>query len=724
MVNNKKEVIAYTHFHWDREWYKEFEKFRFRLLKSFDIVLDMLMTEKLPCFYFDGQTSALLDYLEIYPDKKSLIKDLVSEKRLYIGPFYCLIDEFLTSREVFSKNLEFGLKITEEFGCSDFLVYFADTFGHSACTIPILNKFGIDKAIVWRGCGDIPSEFTWKFRNHKLKAVNLIRGYFNDIFSTTLPIEKKIEFLKNNLDLISEKSGNTLLLPIGADHLGVPYDLSEQVTEINRHLDDYKIVLGSPFDYFKKVDDEFNKFSYEGELRDNSKTFILEGSYSSRPDIKKMNARATYRLSIADKLVRYLNNNSDFLDKYKRMDYKNLINYAYKLLLQNQAHDSICGCSTDDVHSENIIRYKKILQISESIIEDFRFNNKSGTLRVLNLGEVHCGRVEFESDKKYELQVLSDKNGFPQDILCDIYRIPITEDYTKIYRYGVILDKQDKDFSELKVLNASDVFVTEDGIGNSKVFARIKDEKLYIGNNKIRLIDFIDMGDSYNFGANANDRGNEAKITNTKVLYQSNLFCCLEIKYCLHLNSCKKNSDTVLQDDLKEIITLRLELGAYEDNIQIFVEWENKHINHLLQLSIDTNCEIKKTLSEDLNEIIEREFIKNYDVRRNLPKERGKEVKTNNAPMQRGVCANGVCVVTEGINQYEVCNKELRFPLLRATGVISRADNPSRTTPAGPPIEVKDLQQLGYNSQVLWIGFGNDLKNKIDKVYHECVIIE
>ena len=106
MVNNKKEVIAYTHFHWDREWYKEFEKFRFRLLKSFDIVLDMLMTDKLPCFYFDGQTSALLDYLEIYPEKKSLIKGLVSEKRLFIGPFYCLIDEFLTSREVFSKNFD------------------------------------------------------------------------------------------------------------------------------------------------------------------------------------------------------------------------------------------------------------------------------------------------------------------------------------------------------------------------------------------------------------------------------------------------------------------------------------------------------------------------------------------------------------------------------------------------------------------------------------------
>ena len=102
----KKQVIAYTHFHWDREWYKEYETFRFRLLKSFDIVLDMLLSEKLPSFYFDGQTAALLDYLEIYPQKNSLIKSLVKDKKLFIGPFYCLIDEFLTSKEVFKKNLE------------------------------------------------------------------------------------------------------------------------------------------------------------------------------------------------------------------------------------------------------------------------------------------------------------------------------------------------------------------------------------------------------------------------------------------------------------------------------------------------------------------------------------------------------------------------------------------------------------------------------------------
>ena len=95
----------------------------------------------------------------------------------------------------------------------------------------------------------------------------------------------------------------------------------------------------------------------------------------------------------------------------------------------------------------------------------------------------------------------------------------------------------------------------------------------------------------------------------------------------------------------------------------------------------------------------------------------------NNAPMQRGVYANGVAVVTEGITQYEVLGTELRLPLLRATGVISNPKNTARTTPAGPPIEVEDLQQIGLNEQRLWVGGSNDLRLMIDSVYNDCIVI-
>ena len=726
----KKKVIAYTHFHWDREWYKEYEKFRFRLLKSFDIVLEMLQSNRLPSFYFDGQTSALLDYLEIYPNKKDCIKSLVEQKKLFIGPFYCLVDEFLTSKEVFKKNLELGLKTAKEFSCKDFLAYFADTFGHSACTIPVLKEFGIDKAIVWRGCGDIPSEFTWHYKDDSIKTVNLVRGYFNDIFSTNLPFDKKLEFTKSTLDKIAEKSRDVILLPIGADHLAVATDLPEQIKRINKHLSDYKIVLGSPFDYFKAVEKNFDNFHQEGELRDNSKTFILEGCYSSRLDIKRYNILASHRLNLARKLVEYSNNcgssilnqvHDDVVKKnneidlslrkteqHYNQDYTNLINYAYKLLIQNQAHDSICGCSTDDVHNENIMRYKKIIQISDSIINDFILNAKTDDIKVLNLDNDYLGEVLLESEKEYPFQIIDIKKGFPADIFNDIYKIPITEDYTDIYTYAINIKAQ-SGLSSLCVNDESDVFVSDNVLGNSNIFLTVKDNNVFIGNSRIQLIDFEDFGDSYNYGPNPDDKGRVAKFTGSKIAYANPTSSGLELRFLL--------------EDFGEEITIVVSLFAFDDKLSFDIKWNNTHKNHLLQLCIDTQSPITKTFSEDLDEIIEREFDPNYDVRTNLPKERGQEVMMNNAPMQRGVCANNISIVTEGITQYEIFGSEIRLPLLRATGLISNPKNTARTTPAGPPIEVQSLQQLGDNNQRLWISFSKDLKRKINDIYNFCIVI-
>ena len=84
----KKDVIAYIHTHWDREWYREYEVFRLRLLRVFDHVLDMLLEDKIPSFYFDGQVAALLDYLEMRPEKEDLIRMFIGQKKLFIGPFY------------------------------------------------------------------------------------------------------------------------------------------------------------------------------------------------------------------------------------------------------------------------------------------------------------------------------------------------------------------------------------------------------------------------------------------------------------------------------------------------------------------------------------------------------------------------------------------------------------------------------------------------------------
>ena len=397
------------HTHWDREWYREFEVFRLRLLRVFDNVLNLLDTNQIPCFYFDGQVSALEDYLEMRPEKEQLVRSLIYSKKLFIGPFYCLVDEFLTDKITFAKNLEIGMKKAIDFGCTDFIGYFADTFGHSENVLDVLRDFGIDKCIVWRGCGDFPAEFKWC----GMDTVNLVRGYFQDVFSMNCPIEEKAEILKKNLDLIAEKSGDYVLFPIGADHLGVPEDINDQIIAVNEILkENYEIKLSSPFEYFKKVSDNFEKFEHNGELRDNSKTFILQGSYSSRLDLKRYNIECSHKLDLVTRFVKFKNAESR---------YENIINYAYKLLLQNQAHDSICGCSIDNVHEENIIRYKKILQIADTIIEELKFESNFEGDRVINLSELNfSGMIEVKSSKNLEgLQLINTEKGFDNRLLID-----------------------------------------------------------------------------------------------------------------------------------------------------------------------------------------------------------------------------------------------------------------------------------------------------------------
>ena len=693
----KKQVIAYVHFHWDREWYREFEIFRMRLLRAFDNVLKMLKNETLPYFYFDGQTSALLDYLEIRPEKRELVKYFIKEKRLFIGPFYCLVDEFLAASKSFKKNLEIGLKHCEEFCCEDFVGYFADTFGHSASVIPILNEFGIDKAVVWRGCGNIPSEFMWKYDNSQVKTVNLIRGYFNDVFSLPYDIHKKSEILKSNLDKISEKSGNILLLPIGADHLGVEKDITEQISSVNELLEDYEIKIGTLFEYFDKTVERFKNYTVEGELRDNSTTFILEGCYSSRPDIKKYNILSEYKLDLADECQKYFGG-----------EYKNLIDYAYKLLVQNQAHDSICGCSTDDVHYENILRYKKILQIANNIISEIIFYNKSNANKILNLAaESYTGVIEYKSVQKLPYQVIKIEKGFSEELLCDTQKIPITEDYIDIYTYVIPVKNVPAGLSDLIPDNEkSDIFITENQIGNSKIFLRIKDGKIFAGENELKFVDCDDSGDSYNSAPEGAEK--EGAVLSSKVLLKG-----------------ETRSILWLEIDLGDILNIEVSVDKFSPFLNFKIEWENTKKNHLLQAVFNTKEPASTVYSEDMGNIIRRSFDCAYNKKEHYVKTKGFEVKSNNAPVGHGVFANGLGIITKGITQYEVFKNELRLPLLRSSGIISDPYNPARTTPAGPPIAVNDLQMLKkYTVEYsIYSGEADDLKRNISAVYNKCLIL-
>ena len=696
----RKQVIAYLHTHWDREWYREFEIFRMRLLRVFDNVLEMLTDGRIPSFYFDGQTAALEDYLEIRPEKEKTVRSLIQAKKLFIGPFYCLIDEFLTDKTCFSKNLEIGLEKARSFGCEDFIGYLPDTFGHSKNVPDILRDFGIDKCVVWRGCGDFPADFKWC----GMDTVNLIRGYFQDVFSLNCEIERKAEILKKNLDMIAEKSGSFLLLPIGADHLGVEKDINDQILSVNEILkEDYYIRLSSPFEYFKRVQDNFEKFRFDDELRDNLKTFILPGTHSSRLDLKRMNVECTHRLDLASRFV-------DF--QHSRDKYGNILNYAYKLLLQNQAHDGICGCSTDDTHNENLIRYKKILQIAKTIIDEQCGEEN----KILNLSDTSfSGVIEIKTAKPQDgYEKINSSKGFERILLSDTQRIPVTEDYTEIGTY--IAEVENIPPCEVQalmpVIGLTDLKITDTYIENSNIKLEIKQGQIFINNVPVKLVDFVDNGDSYNNGPKEDDKGIEFKILRSKAIFKGRNRASLKIDF----------------EGPWDIVTLVVSLDKDAVFLKFEFDWINTQKNHLLEVCFELPEKIKEVFSEDMNILIKRTFNPDYNIRENLPKTRGVESFTNTAPMQRGLIIdenkNNLGIVTKGLTQYEIYKNNLLIPILRATGTISNPHNPARSTPAGPPLETPSLQMLGENKAEFCVFFGNHnaFKDVINQVYNYIIV--
>ena len=699
----KKKVIAYPHIHFDREWYREFEEFRLRLTEIFDVIFEEFEKGELEKFFFDGQTSSIEDYLEIHPEKLSKIKKLIAENKLFVGPFYCLSDIFLVNGRCLEKNLELGIKQAKKWGYNgEFFAYLADTFGHSNSIAKLLAKFSLDKAIIWRGVGNLPSEFIW----NGIKTTNLLQGYFHDEFSQNLSYEKKAELIKKTLDKIAQNSYDTILLPIGADHLCPPRNLKTQICEINKYLDDYKIEIGTPFDYFKLVENNYVT-RVSGEFLDNSKTFVLKGSYSCRTYIKQQNAHAQWLLT------RF----AEPLNKLCKEKFKKELDYAYKLLIQNHAHDSIYGCSTDEVDFEVQSRYKKVNQISRGIIE--RLLKDAKPLSIANLGDFsYNGEVKIETSKVLpkwlNAQKINIKQGFLNSKLYNIDEIPITEDFTKIKTYLVdVKNLAPQAFTTLskdKIEQNSTLKITDKSLENQYISVKIVSGNLVITdkiNNKIyenilNICDRTDLGDSYNFAPKVGEKPEIAQIIGSKIKEKGHIRSILEVSY--KLGSAKFKLNIILTNQSK---SLNFELN-----------YNNKKKNHLLQVVFNTPQNILKTLSEDTFGEIEREIEADYNIEDFMPAPRGIELKINTFPMQRYVCAIGFGLITKGLQEYECYKNTLKITLLRAVGIISNPKNPARGTPAGPPLKYEGMQCLGKNKYEFALTFDLDnISQNADKFY-------
>ena len=591
-------------------------------------------------------------------------------------------DSFLVSGECLYRNLEMGIKKSKEFGETEFIGYLSDTFGHSQSLPYLLKAFNIDKAMMWRGLGDLNADLDWQ----RIKVTYLIQGYFQDFLSTNWDIEKKAEALKKYLDKIALKSSDNILLPIGADHLAIAKNIKTQLKEID--LKDYKFEIATPFEYFEKIQ---KRDKVEGEFLNNELNFILPGVYSSRIYIKQANANSQWLLTrIAEPLQALAHYHFGTKNK------QNEINYAYKMLIKNHAHDSIYGCSIDKVHDEMLTRFKKVDSISNGIIKRTirDLSKDNAPLAIINLSNFeYSGKVKITTEKKLPkwmnaVKILS-KKGFTDEKLYNINEIPITEDYTTINEY--LIDVKNlpafslTQIKEENICKENFLKTSKSSIENNNIKFEVKANKIIATDKKtgeiykefITITDRKDNGDSYNFGAVKGDKPIKAILKSAKLKESNHQRAIITLTFdMLKLDVILYNQSEMLEFDAK---------------------WVNKKKNHILQIGFNLKEKITTTISEDLFGTVKRTFNPDYDIYKDVLAPRGVELKPNTAPMQRFVQTQNVGLITKGNQEYEINKNTIRLTLLRATGTISNPQNPTRGTPAGPPLETPKLQCLGEN---------------------------
>lgn len=353
--------------HWDREWYEPFEGFLARLVDMMDHLIELSQADPpLAHFHLDGQSAMIDDYLAVRPEREEDLKRLAREGRISVGPWFTQMDEFLTSGESMIRNLEWGTARARELGTEPVPAgYLPDQFGHIGQMPQILANAGFDKAVVWRG---VPaaidkSAFWWEAPDgSRVLAEYLVFGYgFGGWLYQADTAEELAGHLARATEMLEPVSArDRLLVPVGGDHSVPAAKLTPLLDEVNRtavaraEISSLAAYLDGPVPQGIPT--------WKGELRSAARAHLLPGVYSARIHQKQQRGRVEAMLERVAEPLAALVPGFDWPEEELRE--------AWRLLLWNGAHDSVCGCSVDEVARTVDDRHERAQTIVTGIIED------------------------------------------------------------------------------------------------------------------------------------------------------------------------------------------------------------------------------------------------------------------------------------------------------------------------------------------------------------------
>jgi alpha-mannosidase/mannosylglycerate hydrolase len=370
--------------HWDREWYESFQVFRMWLVDIVDQALEITgRNSDYRCFHLDGQAVVLQDYLDIRPERKEELVKAANEGRIMAGPWYDLPDEWLISGESFIRNLSMGMRVCRDLGIAPMeFAYTPDQFGHVAALPMIMTGMGLKAGICWRGTRNEthPAIFNWYGPDGSRMATFKLRDEFHYSPMMCVWRNRRIEdeTLEDSVERLlvpyireeAERSPVPLTLLMDAhDHDPPHEEIAEVVKVMQEKMPDVEVVFGNLQDFGRDMLEHADELPQRcGEFREVAESnrmghYLIAHTLSSRYNLKRENdeCQALLEKWVEPHALQMMMAGAEPILSY--------VDKAWEYLLKNHPHDSICGCSIDQVHKDMEFRFDQCRLIGENFVK-------------------------------------------------------------------------------------------------------------------------------------------------------------------------------------------------------------------------------------------------------------------------------------------------------------------------------------------------------------------
>ena len=353
MAEHDLTVHVVSHTHWDREWYEPAGRFRQRLVALIDEILDDPPLRG-DSFLLDGQAIVLADYLAVRPERRAELAALLQRGAIEAGPWYVLADELIPSSEAMVRNLLAGRAVLSSLSATaPPVLYSPDAFGHPASFPSLAQGFGYDVIVLWRGYGGPawPSGDTVRWRASDGATVLVYHlppdGYE---FGASLPARADAarDRWRGLAQVLAPRAVLGLtLLPNGADHHARQRDRTAALAALAAAAAPAAVRAGSLRAFAESLVERARGVALpviQGELRASyGYTWTLQGTFATRAHQKRANA------AVERALVRDAEPWAALAARHGARERRDVLRAAWITLLECHPHDTVCGCSIDQV---------------------------------------------------------------------------------------------------------------------------------------------------------------------------------------------------------------------------------------------------------------------------------------------------------------------------------------------------------------------------------------